>query len=255
MAIHENLSTLENANSSISVKLHQNYLKKDGTYYVRVDRHNVKFNNIISELAEENKAIDPHLLQYAAILIQKKILKLIQQGKAVNVLDLGTLYITMKCNAKDKKDVHGKGIFGVKFAPTQLTLDSVSLLDVGSVIYADPNVYITDVVDLYTNKENTTLTKEKPAKITGSKLKLGSKESGIYFAPIDSTEEINSDESTWIKVPENSIFRNKPGELNFFVPNNTESGKYCIIVRTDYLSTAKRRKEVIEAMSNPITII
>ena len=76
MAIHENLSTLENANSLISVKLHQNHLKKDGTYYVRVDRHNVKFNNIISELAEENKAIDPHLLQYAAILIQKKILKM-----------------------------------------------------------------------------------------------------------------------------------------------------------------------------------
>lgn len=255
MAINENLSTLENSNSRMGVTLHQNYLKKDGSYYVRVNRNNAKFNNIISEISEENKGIDPHLLQYAAILIQKKILKLLEQGKAVNLLDIGTLYISMKCNAKDKKDVQGKGTFGVKFAPTQLTLDSVASLDIGSIIYADPNVYITEVVDLYTNKLNDTLTREKPAKITGSKLKLGSKESGIYFAPIDNIEEINSDESTWIKVPENSIFRNKPAELNFFVPNNIEPGRYCILIRTDYITTTRHRKEVIETMSNPITII
>lgn len=256
MAIHENLSTLENANSLISVKLHQNHLKKDGTYYVRVDRHNVKFNNIISELAEENKAIDPHLLQYAAILIQKKILKLIQQGKAVNLLDIGTIYIGMKCSAKAKKDVQEKGDFLIKFSPTQFTLDAISSLDVGNVIFADPNFTITDIVDLYTKEENQTLTMGKPAKITGTKLKLGDENSGIFFAPLTSDSEINSDESTWIKVPQESIFRNKPTELNFFVPETLESGKsYCIVLKTNYISNSQTRKEILETESAPIKIV
>ena len=73
MAIIENISTLENSNSSLSVTLHQNHLKKDGTYYARVSRNTATFKNIISEIAEENKVLDPHLLQYSAILIQKKI--------------------------------------------------------------------------------------------------------------------------------------------------------------------------------------
>ena len=51
MAINENLSTLENSNSLMGVTLHQNYLKKDGSYYVRVNRNNAKFNNIISEIS------------------------------------------------------------------------------------------------------------------------------------------------------------------------------------------------------------
>ena len=73
----ENLSTLENSSSNVSVTLHENYLKKDGSYYARVSRNTASFKNIISEIAEENKGLDPHLLQYSAILIQKKMLKML----------------------------------------------------------------------------------------------------------------------------------------------------------------------------------
>lgn len=256
MAIRENLSILENINSTLSVKLYQNYLKKDGTYYARVNRNNVKFNNILSEIADENKGIDPHLLQYAAILIQKKILKLLEQGKAVNLLDIGTIYIGMKCNAKGKKDVQEKGDFLIKFSPTQFTLDAISSINVGDIIFADPNFTITGVIDLYTKKENQTLTIGKPAKITGTRLKLGDENSGIFFAPIDTEEEIISDESTWIKVPQESIFRNKPTELNFFVPETLESGKsYCIVLKTNYISNSQTRKEILETESAPIKIV
>lgn len=53
-----------------------------------------------------------------------------------------------------------------------------------------------------------------------------------------------------------NIFRNKPSELNFFVPETLESGKsYSIIVRTNYLSTTRTRKEILETESNPVKII
>ena len=137
MAKIENLSTLENSNSVLSVTLYENHLKKDGSYYARVSRNTATFNNIISEIAEENKGLDPHLLQYSAILIQKKILKLLEQGKAVNILDLGTMYIAMKCNAKDKSEVSGKENFHIKFSPTQIAQDAISSLNIDKVVYVE----------------------------------------------------------------------------------------------------------------------
>ena len=261
MAIIENLSTLESSNAALSVTLHQNHFRKDGTYYAKVSRNTATFNNVISEIAEENKGLDPHLLQYSAILIQKKILKMLEQGKAVNILDLGTMYIAMKCSAKGKNDVSNNGKFCIKFSPTQIAQDTVNSLNVDKVVYVDNNPEITTITDLSTGKTDQTISKGKPVAIFGSKLKLGSSGSGIYFAPAtdptaDGEFSFDLDESTWISVSKDTIFRNKPAELNFFVPETLESEKsYCIIIKTNYISNNKSRKDFVEAVSSPITII
>lgn len=261
MAIIENLSTLESSNAALSVTLHQNHLKKDGSYFARVSRNTATFNNVISEIAEENKGLDPHLLQYSAILIQKKILKMLEQGKAVNILDLGTMYIAMKCSAKGKNDVSNNGKFCIKFSPTQIAQDTVNSLNVDKVVYVDNNPEITTITDLSTGKTDQTISKGKPVAIFGSKLKLGSSGSGIYFAPAteptaDSELSFDLDESTWISVSKETIFRNKPAELNFFVPETLESEKsYCIIIKTNYLSNTQSRKDFVETVSSPITVM
>lgn len=261
MAIIENISTLENSNATLSVTLYQNHLKKDGSYFARVSRNTATFNNVISEIAEENKGLDPHLLQYSAILIQKKILKMLEQGKAVNILDLGTMYIAMKCSAKGKNDVSNNGKFCIKFSPTQIAQDTVNSLNVDKVVYVDNNPEITTITDLSTGKTDQTISKGKPVAIFGSKLKLGSSGSGIYFAPTteptaDSELSFDLDESTWISVSKETIFRNKPAELNFFVPETLESEKsYCIIIKTNYLSNTQSRKDFVETVSSPITVM
>lgn len=261
MAIIENISTLENSNATLSVTLYQNHLKKDGSYFARVSRNTATFNNVISEIAEENKGLDPHLLQYSAILIQKKILKMLEQGKAVNILDLGTMYIAMKCSAKGKNDVSNNGKFCIKFSPTQIAQDTVNSLNVDKVVYVDNNPEITTITDLSTGKTDQTISKGKPVAIFGSKLKLGSSGSGIYFAlataPTANGElSFDLDESTWIPVSKETIFRNKPAELNFFVPETLESEKsYCIIIKTNYLSNTQSRKDFVETVSSPITVM
>ncbi len=261
MAIIENLSTLESSNAALSITLHQNHLKKDGSYFARVSRNTATFNNVISEIAEENKGLDPHLLQYSAILIQKKILKMLEQGKAVNILDLGTMYIAMKCSAKGKNDVSNNGKFCIKFSPTQIAQDTVNSLNVDKVVYVDNNPEITTITDLSTGKTDQTISKGKPVAIFGSKLKLGSSGSGIYFAPAtdptaDGELSFDLDESTWISVSKETIFRNKPAELNFFVPETLESEKsYCIIIKTNYLSNTQSRKDFVETVSSPITVM
>ena len=251
----ENLSTLENSNSVLSVTLYENHLKKDGSYYARVSRNTATFNNIISEIAEENKGLDPHLLQYSAILIQKKILKLLEQGKAVNILDLGTMYIAMKCNAKGKNDVSGKENFHIRFSPTQIAQDAIQSLKVDKVVYAENSPEIIEIIDLSTGENDGKITKGKPIALMGSKLKLSETDSGVYFAPVDENGNYSFDENTWIQVSSSQIFRNKPKEINLLVPETLESEKsYCIVLKTNYVSNSQIRKSLLETVSKAVTV-
>lgn len=250
----ENISTLENSSSILSVTLHENNFTKDGSYYATVSRNTATFKNILSEIAEDNKGMDPFMLQFAAILIQKKILKMLEQGKAVNVLDLGTMYIAMKCNAKGKSDVSESGNFYIKFTPTPLANEAIASLSVDKIVYADGSPEITTITDLSDTESEGKLTKGKPCRITGSRLKLGGENWGIYFAPVDSEGNLNSDESQWIKTDESSLFRNKPSELNFFVPDSLSEGSWQIVLRTTYLGKDKSRKSMLETVSDVITV-
>ncbi|WP_294429029.1 DUF4469 domain-containing protein [uncultured Treponema sp.] len=254
MAAIENISTLENSSSVLSISLHENRFTKDGTYYATVSRNKASFKNILSEIAEDNKGMDPFMLQFAAILIQKKILKMLEQGKAVNLLDIGTLYIAMKCNVKGKSDVSESGNFYIKFTPTSLVNEAISKLSVDKIVYAGSSPEILQISDLKGSAQDGTLIKGNPAKIKGSQLKLGGGNSGLYFAPVDSDEKVVSNESLWIRVDDKSVFRNMPSELNFFVPAELENGRYRIVLRSSYLSKNVNRKNTVEAVSNLISI-
>lgn len=250
----EHISTLENSSSILSVTLHENKFTNDGTYYATVSRNTATFKNILSEIAEDNKGMDPFMLQFAAILIQKKILKMLEQGKAVNVLDLGTMYIAMKCNAKGKSDVTGNGNFYIKFTPSALANEAISSLGVDKIVYADGSPEITVTTDLSTGKEDGTLSAGKPCRIRGGRLKIGGDGSGLFFAPVDSDGKMNTDESTWSTVESTAVFRNKPTELNFFVPAALTSGGYKMVLRTAYLSKDRSRKSIVETTSGVVNV-
>ena len=251
----ENISALENSSAIVNVTLHENQLRKDGSYYGLVSKNKASFNNIISEIAEDNKGIDPHMLQYAAILIQKKILKMLEQGKCVNILDLATMYIGLECNAKNKNEVNSTGNLVVKITPTQLVKNAISSIQIDKIVYHDANPEIDEIIDLSTKKNNSILTKGKPAKIIGKKLKLGGEKYGLYFAKVDNNDFFSKDESTWIKVDDDQIFRNMPKELNFFVPDTLENNTiYKILVKSSYMSKGRSRKEAVFISSENISI-
>ena len=102
MATIENISTLENSSSILSVTLHENHFTNDGTYYATVSRNRATFKNILSEIAEDNKGMDPYMLQFAAILIQKKILKMLEQGK-FSVTDISAVTGLPEAKIRDLK--------------------------------------------------------------------------------------------------------------------------------------------------------
>ena len=97
--------------------------------------------------------------------------------------------------------------------------------------------------------------KGKPAKIIGKKLKLGGEKYGLYFAKVDNNDFFSKDESTWIKVDDDQIFRNMPKELNFFVPDTLENNTiYKILVKSSYMSKGRSRKEAVFISSENISI-
>ena len=249
----ENISTLENSSSILSVTLRENNFAKDGSYYATVSRNTASFKNILSEIAEDNKGVDPYMLQFAAILIQKKILKMLEQGKAVNVLDLGTLYIAMRCKARGKSEVSESGKFHVRFTPTELANRALASLSVDKVVYADGSPEITGVTDLSNNEQNS-VTPGQPCRITGGRLKVGGENAGIWFIPMTPEGKQSDDEGKWVRVERQALFRNKPAELNFFAPGSLPSGRYRILLRTAYLSSGRNRKSLVEAASDILTV-
>ena len=76
---------------------------------------------------------------------------------------------------------------------------------------------------------------------------------GIWFAPVDSEGKMSTDETSWVKVEEANLFRNKPSELNFFVPVLI-AGTYQIVLRTAYLGKDKSRKNMLKTISDTITV-
>ena len=55
MAKIENLSTLENSSSNVSVTLCENHLKKDGSYYARVSRNTASFKTSFPRLQRKTR--------------------------------------------------------------------------------------------------------------------------------------------------------------------------------------------------------
>lgn len=60
--MNENISTLENSSSVLSVTLRKNHLTKDGSYCATVSRNTASLKNVLSEIAEDNPGIDPFML-------------------------------------------------------------------------------------------------------------------------------------------------------------------------------------------------
>ena len=238
--------TLEKSSTLVDVTLHKNSLKNDESYFGIVDKNKVTFNNILAEIAKNNKGIDPHLVQYAGIIIQKEIINMLKQGKTVNVLDLVTINPKIKCNVKNKNEVKSKSSITIKVSPTKFVKEAVSSIKVNNVVYHNPNPEIEQIIDLSTKKSISKLENVSLLKITGRKLKLGKNNSGIYFVKVDKNGNFLEKEFNWIKVEEENIFLNTPTELNFFVPNYLEfNANYKILIKTSYLKNGKTRKKAV----------
>lgn len=224
------------SDSRLSVTLHTNYLKKDGSYFGRVSRNVVSLNNLIADLeALGTPGIDSFAIEHSAELLKKAVLFNLEQGKCVDLFGLGVLYISTagRKNRIQPGDSSVKG-FSVRFRPSEAVQKAAENIQVDKIVLADNSPVLNEVASTWQAARKGELPLGKVVRIRGNNLKLGTKESGIYFVPAAANGATEQDEAKWTKVPPSLVSRNKPTELEFYLPAEIPFASYYLAVKTNY---------------------
>jgi len=246
------------------VVIHPNqFSDSENSYYGRITRNTVTQSQLIKGILDDNQntntGLNAYILNFAMDRMKTRILSEIKAGNAVSLLDLGTMYLSMKgsftmdAGNTDVSALKGKEL-AVGFTPSEDVVTVVSQLKVGSVSVSLRAPAINTIYNLATKEEGSILTLGKSAELKGNRLKISGDQGGIFFAPVDSEGVMDSDESTWIQVSEDSILQNYPKSLLFQLPDSLTAGsKYIIAVRTNY-SGGNELKNYITGYSTQVEV-
>ena len=249
-------SQFKNANSILSVTLRKNQFANDDSSFIgRVTRNTVTLENLIASISEINSGISTYMIQHVANLLGNEMLKACQNAKSVDVLGLGTLYISVAGSVNGEKpnesSIPG---FRLNFTPSSKAQAALDTLKVDKVIMADSRPTIDKIINTFNQDSERKLLKGKGVKIIGSKLKLAGDNSGVWFCPIDSDGNIKKDENLWTKVNEKTISLNKPKTIEFYVPDELASSVYKILIRTRFCNGDKILKNPVSTISRVVEV-
>lgn len=217
--------------------------KNGNRYYARFDRDNVDINHMIARIRKKDVGVNPITAKHILSLYKVEILEALQRGESVNLMDLGTFYISATGTTGNTEETANVGNLNVKFSPSKETKDSIATLGIRKFTIATSGAVIDSILDLYSGILNTSLTSGKSARISGNRLKISGEEGRIFFVPVDTEGNITEDESTWIPVEEGKITRNKPSVLEFFLPDALTIGnRYSIALKSNCCSGSIPRK-------------
>ena len=249
-------TTFKNADSILSVTLRKNqFSTEENSFIGRVTRNTVTLENLIASISEKNAGVSPYMIQHVANLLGDEMLTACQNAKAVDVLGLGTMYISVagSISGENPGESSIPG-FKLNFTPSTRAQEAVDSLKVDKVIIADSSPTIDRIINTFNQNEESNLLKGKGVRITGTKLKVMGEDAGIWFAPLDGEGNVSKDETTWIQVAAETISQNKPKTLEFYVPDSITEADYRIVIRTRYCSGDKELKSAVSVISKTVSI-
>lgn len=195
-------SNFKNADSILSVTLRKNqFSAEENSFIGRVTRNTVTLENLIASISEKKCRRKSLHDSTCCKSFGDETLSACQNAKAVDVLGLGTLYISVAGSVSGKNpgesSIPG---FKLNFTPSSRAQETVDSLKVDKVIIADSSPVIDRIINTFNQNEERNLLKGKGVKISGSKLKLLGDDAGIWFALLDTEGNVNKDETTWVQV-------------------------------------------------------
>ena len=234
-----------------TVTLVANPFEKGGKYYAKFDRTTVNIDHLIARIQKKEVGTNAIMAKHMASLFKAEILEALSRGEAVNLLDLGTLYITTSGTVRgDTPETASIPGFQVKFTASKVTNEAVSSLGIKKIVMSDTSPIIGTMTDLYTGEETATFTREKSIRIEGTRLKIAGDDGGVFFAPATEKEGPDVDETKWIKV--DKLIRNVSKMLEFFLPPTLEADTpYCIVLKTNS-TTGNTTKKTYSVTSSAI---
>lgn len=247
----------EQVSSYVSVKLSNNAFNEEN-YVVRVPRDTVSVNGIVSEIAAGYPSIDPYVIIHALELVKAKTLELLQQGRSVDIMELGTMYIKPTGTVtRDNPQVTDLPSLSLAFTPSTAAKEALAKVSANSFMISDSAPQIQLFYDLRFHLEWQCYA-SSAIRVTGAKMKLAEnddgsymEDNGVWFAPYDSsTGSYDPDQSEWMPVAGDDIYTNYPKKLEFFAPAGLVTGnQYYLIIRSTYLGKDQQRKTYVEGVS------
>lgn len=225
-------------------------------FYGRFERDVLSMENLVSRVQKKNPGADEIIIQTGISYIKREILSALKEGKAVNLLDLGELYIgaTGSVASNSSSDIADLSLT-VKFSASQILRDAIANVSIGNVVFSNTAPSINKIFNWFTGKESTVLTAGKNVILEGKRLKLGAEDSGLYLAPVDEKGEVISDEeNAWINCT-SLVRQNTPKKIDFYLPNEaTDGSSYRIVIKSNYVNGTTKRKEPIYTYSDAVTV-
>lgn len=237
-----------------TVTLVANPFEKGGKYYAKFDRTTVNIDHLIARIQKKDIGTNAIMAKHMASLFKAEILEALSRGEAVNLFDLGTLYITTSGSVKgDTPETASIPGFQVKFTSSKVTNEAVSALGIKKIVISDTSPVIGAMTDLFTGEETNRFTAGKAIRIEGTRLKIAGDAGGVFFAPATEKGEPVPDETQWIKVE--NLIRNVSKTLEFFLPSELEIGNsYCIVLKTNSTKGNTTRKSYSVAQSGVVMV-
>lgn len=217
--------------SGVSVTRYKRKLGENDIEYALVSRSTADVDSLLTLISRYDTGVNRLMIQYCLGLFKRAVLEKLRTGRAVNMLGLGTMFISATL------DKNSTPSLSVGFTPSNEARLAVSDLDLTVANSVSRIPLIEDVFDFYRKKSDGTVSKGYSILLSGKRLRLddGKEEkAAVYFAPVDSDGNTTGTADSWAKVERQDLNRNKPSELEFYLPSSLEAGTYRMIVSTWY---------------------
>lgn len=230
-------NSIQPLNGKVNVTIHKNYLVKDkDSNYAKVQRTTAGMNNVIAEVLKTTKVYDAATLTAVSMLFKEAALELLSKGIAVNLLEIVTAYPNaLGSISSSNPNLSDIPSLTLGFKPSQDSLEAIRKANVSMAKQEDTSPAITEIEDLFTHKKDGSITKGKPVRLTGRRLKIAGEpeKTGLFLAPLGTNGKIDETESDWIRAADESFFRNTLIYLELTLPEALESGKsYTLVIKT-----------------------
>ena len=247
----------KSADSLLSVTLHKNqFSEAENSFIGRVTRNTVTLKNLIAEIATKNEGISPYMIEHVANLLSDEMLKACKNGKAVAVLELGTMYITLSgAVTGDNPSESSIPGFKLNFTPSAHAQKTLSSIKIDKIVIPGSDPIIDKIINTFDQNTERNLNKGKGVRITGNKLKILGEDAGIWFAPLNEDGNAVKDETLWIPIDNATLGCNKPKSVEFYVPDGLTDSSYRIVLRTRYSSGDEKLKSPITGYSKIVNIV
>ena len=247
---------IKDEDNKLVIALHTNPFSSEKKNYIgSIPRDTLTISNLAARVKDGDRGLDEYTVLKSAGLLKKECLGAIRRGQAVNLLGLCTMFIAPEGTVDGTNPSAALSQkLALHFNPTAEARDAVSGLKITKVIVNDGQPQIDGMLRLPGEEISNTFTTGKAIRLTGTRLKISGEDSGLYLCPADENGTISEDKSDWIQIPESQFACNKPGKLEFFIPDDIAEGSYRIKLRTFFCSGKKDLKSAISTVSDVITI-